>query len=220
MAKSKENNGKSVKTPRVGDAPKPPKASDIKKARTRLRILNAARKIFAKKGFDSANVSDIVASIKVAQGTFYYHFPDKKSVLMEMLEGFFAQMRQLAADWARTTEIGPEAAASFSGAVATLLYENRDLARIVLNEGNNTDPEIRGLVSDFYQYMYQQTALALDLGMRLGVVRKLDSGIASVALIGMIEEVVIDQLKRKGPMDLNHVIKEISDLQNYGIRPR
>ena len=52
------------------------KNSASKKERTRRRIINAARKIISRKGFEATNVSDIVRKVNVAQGTFYYHFPD------------------------------------------------------------------------------------------------------------------------------------------------
>jgi AcrR family transcriptional regulator len=187
---------------------------------TRLRIKETARAIFAQKGFDAANVSDIVSKLGLAQGTFYYHFSDKKSILVEMLNDFFTRVKKLASSWARTEDTGSEAAALFARTVATILYENRDIAAIIRRESHNPDMEIRRMIKDFYGYLYRQTALGLELGIRLGVVRKLDTHIAAVALIGMIEEVVGEQLEIGKPVDIESVVQEISELQNYGIRPR
>ena len=52
----------------------------------RAELLTAARAVFARKGYEAATVSDIVARAGVAQGTFYLYYPSK-----EALAGAFAQ---------------------------------------------------------------------------------------------------------------------------------
>ncbi len=44
-------------------------------------LLDAAELLFIQKGFENCSVSDIVKSIGVAQGTFYYYFESKESLL-------------------------------------------------------------------------------------------------------------------------------------------
>jgi len=41
---------------------------------TRLKLLNAARDMFAEKGFDSTTIDDITERADVGKGTFYYHW--------------------------------------------------------------------------------------------------------------------------------------------------
>jgi TetR/AcrR family transcriptional regulator, fatty acid metabolism regulator protein len=196
-----------------------PSSSDVRRERSRQRIKVAARRIFAKKGFDAANVSDIVKSVKMSQGSFYYHFPDKKSVLTEMISEFFDEIKRVTAEWMTTTTSASEIADQFAHRIATQLYENRELARIIMTETHNPDPEIRGLIKDFYQYIYGQTQLGLELGMRLGLVRPLDARVVAVALIGMIEQVVAESLSGRDAVDVERAIREITELQNRGIRP-
>ena len=195
------------------------KASDIKKERTRRRILSEARKAFAKKGYDATAVSDIVKKAGVAQGTFYYHFPDKKSILIELLDEFFGRTKALAAEWASSTDTSAEMGERYVRSMAELLSDNRDLARIIMKEGHSSDPDIRRTVNETFTFLRLQTEAALQLGMALGVVRPLDPRIMATALIGMLKEVVFELLDSKDPIDMDHVIKEISDLQNFGIRP-
>src|SRR5258705_11920982 len=52
----------------------------------RTALLAAARVVFAKKGYESATVSEIVGRAGVAQGTFYLYFPGK-----DALAGAFAE---------------------------------------------------------------------------------------------------------------------------------
>src|SRR5215831_16798195 len=62
------------------------------KTERRQVLLHAARDVFATKGYHNAKVDDIVASAKVAKGTFYLYFPDKRSVFAELVDGLFSRL--------------------------------------------------------------------------------------------------------------------------------
>lgn len=47
----------------------------------RSELIATARKLFFTKGYEQTSVSDIVKTVGVAQGTFYYYFESKKDVL-------------------------------------------------------------------------------------------------------------------------------------------
>jgi AcrR family transcriptional regulator len=52
---------------------------------TRERLLEAARKIFVKKGFASASVEDIAEAAGYTRGAFYSNFSGKSEMLIELL---------------------------------------------------------------------------------------------------------------------------------------
>ena len=56
------------------------------KQRNRTVILDAARAVFVEIGYDAATVRDIVGRTDLAPGTFYNYFPDKRSVLLALVE--------------------------------------------------------------------------------------------------------------------------------------
>jgi AcrR family transcriptional regulator len=80
----------------------------------RSQLLLAARSVFAKKGYDSATVSEIVGKAGVAQGTFYLYFPGK-----DALAGAFAE--SLAERFAVVAEERTARCRSFDAAVARML---------------------------------------------------------------------------------------------------
>src|SRR5437867_11941862 len=55
-------------------------------------ILEAARKVFAKKGFHDATVDDIAAAAGVAKGTVYLYYRSKQEVYFAALKFGIAQM--------------------------------------------------------------------------------------------------------------------------------
>lgn len=50
----------------------------------RAEILEAARRMFGEKGYDATSVSDIVKSLGVSQGTFYWYFKSKEEAFHEI----------------------------------------------------------------------------------------------------------------------------------------
>jgi AcrR family transcriptional regulator len=52
----------------------------------RNEILDAAEQLFASRGYDAATVSDILAAVNIAKGTFYYYFKSKEDALDAIVE--------------------------------------------------------------------------------------------------------------------------------------
>jgi AcrR family transcriptional regulator len=64
----------------------------------RTQLLNAARSVFAKKGYDDATVSEIVGRAGVAQGTFYLYFPGKESLAGAFAEALSERFAEVATE--------------------------------------------------------------------------------------------------------------------------
>jgi AcrR family transcriptional regulator len=61
-----------------------PSAREAKRLQTRERLMGAAIAEFKRSGMADADVSAIVAAAGVAHGTFFFHFPTKQHVLLEL----------------------------------------------------------------------------------------------------------------------------------------
>lgn len=62
-------------------------AGSVREARrleTRARVFDAALSEISRRGFAAADVSAIAAAAGVVRGTFYFHFPTKEHVLVEL----------------------------------------------------------------------------------------------------------------------------------------
>ncbi|MCW3012891.1 MAG: TetR/AcrR family transcriptional regulator [Solirubrobacterales bacterium] len=66
------------------------------KAANRAAILRAGTEVFAELGYGAASVRDIVRRTDLAAGTFYNYFPDKESVLREIMDDVAEQIRSRA----------------------------------------------------------------------------------------------------------------------------
>jgi TetR/AcrR family transcriptional repressor of uid operon len=82
----------------------PPVKTSTREARrlqTRQRILGAAIAEFTRSGMANADVRAIVGAAGVAHGTFYFHFPTKEHVLLELES---REEARLAAEFGRFLE--------------------------------------------------------------------------------------------------------------------
>ncbi len=73
-------------------------ARELRRLQTRERILGAAIAEFQASGMAGADVGAIVSAAGVAHGTFFFHFPSKEHVLLELEQREEARM---AADFTR-----------------------------------------------------------------------------------------------------------------------
>jgi AcrR family transcriptional regulator len=70
-------------------------------------LVEAAERLFLEKGYERTAVSDIVKAIRVAQGTFYYHFNSKASILEAVLERNFSVLESKLGSIAARPDIDP-----------------------------------------------------------------------------------------------------------------
>jgi len=81
----------SVPHGRPGNPDAPNRRSQLKSDR-RLQLLSAAERLFAERGFLAVRLEDIGAAAGVSGPAIYRHFPNKESLLVELLVGISARL--------------------------------------------------------------------------------------------------------------------------------
>ncbi len=72
----------------------PKERIEKEKTETRDRILDAARELFAEKGFDAVTMRQIAQKIEYTPTTIYVHFKDKEALLHEICDRDFSLLAQ------------------------------------------------------------------------------------------------------------------------------
>ena len=91
-----------------------------KKDRVRVEILQAARGLFAKHGFDRVTVAAVAREAEVSEPTVFSYFPPKEDLVFAGLESFERQLVEAV----RQRPVGQTASAAF---MAKLLDSSRNL---------------------------------------------------------------------------------------------
>jgi AcrR family transcriptional regulator len=84
----------SLERHRAMEEEKKPNRNDRRRARTRELILDAADKVFRRKGVDNATVNDVTDEADVAYGSFYNHFVSMDEVVQARAELAMERVRE------------------------------------------------------------------------------------------------------------------------------
>ncbi len=55
---------------------------------TRIKIMDAAAKLFSRQGYNKASVDDICEEAGISKGAFYHHFKSKQELFLALLDGW------------------------------------------------------------------------------------------------------------------------------------
>ncbi len=86
-------------------------AKQKRSAQTRREVLNAARFLFAQRGFAEVSMDDIAGRVGISRGPLYHYFRDKQDLFREVYEKTEAELadRVIMGVRARSADAGPDA---------------------------------------------------------------------------------------------------------------
>ena len=85
--------------------PRGREVKDLARQASRTRILDAARELFAERGFAACRVADVGRRAGMSPGNVYWHFDSKEAILSAILAEGFASLEAMTAEVA--DEYGP-----------------------------------------------------------------------------------------------------------------
>ena len=159
-----------------------------KRERTRLSLIEAAYRVFARKEADAVTIDDIIAEASVARGTFYNYFQTREDVLTAVAAYLSDEMNQKI--WAQSVGIN-DPAERMAIAIRQFLHQAmRDstwgwvIVRIGLVAAPLSETIERGVISDLeagirlnrFQVDSFQAAIDLVLGTGLMAMRTILQG--------------------------------------------
>ncbi len=183
------------------------------------KITQAAVKVFARKGFFNARISDIAKEAKVADGTIYLYFNNKYDILISMFEDEIGKTI-LQVKLQLDKEDDPRKMMEiFACHHLQLLEDKKDLAEVLqmeLRQSNKFMKEYRN--KKFIEYI-DIISTIVKKGQEMGVFRKdLLPGIVKRAYFGALDEMSrLWILTPKPPYSLTETAKQISDLFLFGL---
>src|SRR5579859_3568395 len=182
----------------------------------REQVLRHAKRIFARKGYHRTNIAEIITRARIARGTFYLYFENKRDLFEELLAQVLDELRRRI----QRLRIGPDQPDPVAQLRANLrrvlglVLAERELTDILLNHATGFDRELDSRVTDFYEKVIDQIQRSLDLGLEMNLVRVCDTRVAACCILGGIKEVVL-QASRTRRRDITGLAEEIL---NFGLR--
>ncbi len=153
------------------------------------RIIQAATKIFAKKGFFQAKVSDIAREAGVADGTIYLYFDNKDDILISLFE---EQMKKVLDNMVERLAQEDDPARKLEEFALThlrLIEENKDVAEIIQVELRQSSKFMKEYKNERFAEYLELIADVIRVGQEKGVFRQdVIPGIAERAFFGALDE--------------------------------
>ncbi|WP_157734957.1 TetR/AcrR family transcriptional regulator [Pseudofrankia inefficax] len=151
---------------------------------TKRRLVEAATKVFARRGLHGARIEEIAAVAKVSRGAFYQYFDSKDSVFTEVLHEVekdvldtFASLREVTADLD-----GYQAIQDWIDTYLTVCDKWLPMLRVFVENESPDSPH-----GHFGAQLVTKSAQLLARRLRGGLPPEVDSHLTAVALLAMVD---------------------------------
>jgi AcrR family transcriptional regulator len=164
----------------VGSTPR-----SAKGARTRARLVDAAKRIFERDGFLESRIVDIADEAEIAPGTFYHYFDSKEEVFREVAEMQEARLVAVPDHPLRPDESAME---EIRAAIRLYMSRYREEAAImgVIEQVSRYDEHVNAVRLATLQHFFEQSEHNIRSLQRAGAAdARLDARLAAAALCSM-----------------------------------
>ena len=162
----------------------------MKTADKHAKIIRAATKVFAKKGFFNARISDIAKEAKVADGTIYLYFNNKYDMLLSVFE---EKIGKLIEQINTQLEKEDDPRRMLELYIANHLQEmkkNKNLAEVIQIDLRQTNKMIKDYRNNKFSEYLNIISTIIKEGQKQKVFRQdILPGIAKRAIFGALDEI-------------------------------
>ena len=179
----------------------------------RRRILEAAVKVFARKGYYAARVSDIAKKARVADGTIYLYFRNKEDILVRLFDEVMAehvlQVREAVLAMSSTSE----RLLAVAERHLAVLGGNRDLAVVFQVELRQSTRFMERFTASWLHDYFELLDEVMKEGQRDGSLRAdINRKLAAKIFFGALDEMVTSWILAAKPSGLSDLAAPVVDL--------
>lgn len=192
----------------------------------RQQLLDAAIRVFARKGYTAASINDIIEAGGVARGTFYLYFPGKREAFIAVVDDYRSRLERLiktlrtSADQA-TPEKWQEKAEQNLRAWFEFFLRDRETTKIVLREANTIDPQFARKRKAIRELAKTFLAERFGRAQEAGLCRAdLSPQVFSLFVMGMLDETVSSYILSSKQPNLDWLVEQWMKFELDGIRQR
>lgn len=197
----------------------------LDKEERRSQLVGAAITVFARKGYRSAAISDIIEAAGVARGTFYLYFDSKLDVFHAVMDRYYALFQGV---------VDKELARSYNNPLMVrariresllewfrMFSDNKELAKVVFREANAIEPDFEKKVNGMLYTCFSHWRNHITRFQKVGFIKKgVDPHFLSVIFSGIVLSVVLHYIIPEEKPDLDRIVDQWLELLESGIRTK
>jgi AcrR family transcriptional regulator len=171
------------------------RARDARKEQTRARILEAARRAFASRGYHGTLMDHVAREAGLSKGALYVHFPGKEELFLALLDDAAAALVERVSEAIATARGGRQKVLAALEAAVGAFEENEDLTRLFLLESVGASPRVEERRWQLRQALTRLVQAHLDEAVLDGDLPPQDTALAAAVWMGATSEVVVSWLR-------------------------
>ena len=158
---------------------------------TRSRILEAAVKVFASKGYHDTKVDDIVSQSQTSKGSFYFYFPSKQDIFLALVDTFADLLESRLRERLSAEESGTARVDIALHVCLETFGQYRSLAKITLVQATGLGAAFEEKRQTVNQRFIEIVRENLDAAVAEGSIPTLDTEVVACAWVGALNEIVL-----------------------------
>ena len=169
-------------------------------------LLDAAVRVFARKGYHECRVGDIAEEAGVAHGLLYHYFSSKEELLETIFRDTWALMLETIASVQEPGESARESLRKVAAIVLRTWRDDPDLIRVMVREVTRS-PHLQQEIEEIDQ-AFDTLRGIIDRGQETGEFRRdVDPEFASIVFYGALDEVLTGWVMGQLPDDDDDVAR-------------
>jgi AcrR family transcriptional regulator len=200
-------------------------SESAKPKNTREKIIFAARRVFAEKGYSQTRIQDLLRAAGVSPGAFYNYFSNKEELFLEIVREAGDQFRKTIRSVRNSRiKIGTQEEL-YSALTESIRYffefvkRNRAGVRILFREQQNANPRIRETLNEIVFEIQQDLKRDVQRGIDMGLIAISDPEIAAWGIISAVSGVGLNYLGHP-KIEQERLVKALSELFLLGLFKR
>jgi AcrR family transcriptional regulator len=186
--------------------------------RTRQKVLNAARKVFVRRGYRAARVEEITKLAQVGYGTFYKYFRNKQDVLEAVMEEVYTHLQDAGFPAQVEASKLEDQIRSCITNYLRVYHKNREVL-LALQPASLLSPTISKFLDDMQernvQWMVRELKSLSSQGWR--IVGNLE--VFSLAMLRAVDTVAQDWITRRPHLGLEELSETLCEIWYRAILP-
>jgi TetR/AcrR family transcriptional regulator, fatty acid metabolism regulator protein len=182
---------------------------EMKAENKHSKIISAATKVFAKKGFFTARISDIAKEAKVADGTIYLYFNNKYDILLSVFEEEVGKIVEKTDKLLSKEEDPTKMLEIFTIQHLVAMKKNKNLAEVIQIELRQTNKVIKDYRNNKFSEYTGIIADIIKKGQETGVYKaNIKPDIAKRIFFGALDEV---SRVWNASLETHYTVEDIAD---------
>lgn len=184
------------------------------------QILDAAIKVFSRKGFDQARMEDVGREAGISKATVYLYFKNKDSLIDAIMERIFSRELATLTELQDVPESAEQRLRQFGAVMVQDITRLRPMMPLIYDLyalGLRKKP-MRRLLGDFLQQFVDLIAPVIQQGVERGEFRAVDARETAITLAASLEGVLLVWGFAPDMVDIERQMQSVLDLLLTGLK--